>query len=158
MLIYFVSCLLMKERSNLRACLDPVQLPFFPDGVLVRCGKCANCLKHKGNELAVRVYREGISHGFAHWITLTYENSHCPICEHLTLVNVNTGEVVRDEGLNFVDEQDYFFQNAPFEWRRNKNARPTKRYFPLVEEYQSDELFDSPLVWHRELYFSGTAI
>lgn len=145
----------MKERSNLRRCLDPVQLPFFPDGVTVRCGKCANCLRHRGNELAVRVYNQSLSGGYCHWITFTYRNESCPLVERTRVVDTWTGEILDDGELKSSSyDRESFFDEAPFEWRWNRDHKRTKRYHPLIIESPAFDLFGERFIYRREIYFS----
>lgn len=145
----------MLQRSNFRKCLRPLHLSFLAgDLVEFRCGKCANCLAHRGNELTVRVFREAIATDQCHWVTLTYDDEHCPICQTDSLVNTVTGEVVSmSDPVVVSGKNELFFSQAPFEWRRNKKGRHVKRYFPLHLQPE----FLSPyrvLALCRSLYFS----
>lgn len=142
----------MKPRKELNRCLNPVSLPRY-DGFTFRCGKCPACLKHAGAMLAVRVYNEGISTKLCHWITLTYRNEDCPIVEKWSYVDTETGEVLEESPLRYVDSQQDFFDNAPFVWRCNRKNKRVKRYFPLVREFPIVDL-SGRYIARQEMYFS----
>lgn len=65
---------------------------YSPRKLQIPCGKCAECLKKRQNDLTTRVYREAQAKGKASFVTLTYRPEHIPICQSLWQVDLNTGE------------------------------------------------------------------
>lgn len=65
-------------------CLKPVRLTKnldrreFPDGLLVPCGKCFQCRIQKRQEWTIRMIHELDSWESSSFITLTYDDEHCP--------------------------------------------------------------------------------
>lgn len=60
--------------------------------LLLPCGKCAECLRKRQNDLATRVYQEAEARGCATFVTLTYKPSCVPVAQSLWTVNRDTGE------------------------------------------------------------------
>lgn len=46
----------------------------------VPCGKCIECVKRRQNDIAVRVATEAQNYNSMHFVTLTYDNEHVPLC------------------------------------------------------------------------------
>lgn len=59
----------------------------------VPCGKCAECLSKRQNDVAIRCYREAQKFGSCHFVTLTYAPHKVPIAQTLLACDMSTGEV-----------------------------------------------------------------
>lgn len=59
------------------------------------CGKCAECLKKRQNDLSVRVYNEAKAKGSATFVTLTYAPQYIPVAQSMWCADRKTGEFVR---------------------------------------------------------------
>lgn len=64
------------------ACYTPFMVTR-SDGIVVPvpCGKCPACLKRRASHWSFRLQKEAERATSAHWITLTYSNSHVPITQ-----------------------------------------------------------------------------
>lgn len=61
---------------------------------MVPCGCCAECLKKKHNELAIRLYRQCCRSYSVDFLTLTYNNESVPVAFTHEIVDTVTGELV----------------------------------------------------------------
>ena len=78
-------------------CLRPLSLPSVSgsDYAIFSCGSCASCLKRKGRELAVRLFREcQCCSRDVFLLTFTYDNEHLPILATDEVIEVDSGEVI----------------------------------------------------------------
>lgn len=57
-------------------CVKPITLP--ENGLRVPCGKCIACRLQRSREWTVRMLHERSAHEYACFITLTYDEEHCP--------------------------------------------------------------------------------
>lgn len=64
-------CLYPKERDI--KCRDGVTRV-----LVTRCGRCFECQKAYSNEWALRLYHEKKYHKYSFFLTLTYDDEHCP--------------------------------------------------------------------------------
>lgn len=64
-------CMYPKERDV--KCRDGVTRV-----LVTRCGKCFECQKAYSNEWALRLYHEKKYHKYSFFLTLTYDDAHCP--------------------------------------------------------------------------------
>ena len=64
-------CLYPKEREV--KCRDGVTRV-----LVTRCGRCFECQKAYSNEWALRLYHEKKYHLYSLFLTLTYDDAHCP--------------------------------------------------------------------------------
>lgn len=113
----------MLTRETSHPCLNPISLPslFGISARLLPCGKCANCLKRKANELVVRMSRQLLGRR-VHLLTFTYRNESLPIYGRRTVVDSETGEVLKVCS-GFLDSwRDVFLENAPFTRVVNKKV------------------------------------
>lgn len=139
-------------------CLNPVALPFMTGSHLrvFRCGKCANCLRHKGSTLAVRLFREVHSCPDVSFLTFTYRNSDLPIRLFYRTLNAETGEVLAETSPVWANSGEYFYEHCPGKYLKNKNGKPSKRCEPLVEDVT--DVFDLPDVIRLKVqYWSNRA-
>lgn len=65
-------CIYPKEREI--KCRDGVSRI-----LVTRCGKCVECQKAYSNEWALRLYHEKQYYYYTFFLTLTYDNDHCPL-------------------------------------------------------------------------------
>ena len=63
--------------------------------IQVPCGKCAECLAKRQNDLMIRVYEESQHHSPMVFCTLTYAKEYEPIAQSLWAVDKETGEYER---------------------------------------------------------------
>lgn len=63
--------------------------------VKIPCGKCAECLSKRQNDLSSRVYAEAKSKGSAVFVTLTYSPENEPYAQSLWVSDTDTGECTR---------------------------------------------------------------
>lgn len=68
---------------------------YSPRVLSLPCGKCAECLKKRQNDLSVRVYNEAKSKGSATFVTLTYAPKFVPVAQSMWCADKQTGEFVR---------------------------------------------------------------
>ena len=120
-------------------CLNLISLPKVTgcDVACIPCGQCSECLKRKGNELAVRLIRECMSKKYAYMLTFTYDNEHLPILKSESNIDFRTGEILSPFSRRFITdsaERKFFFDNCPFTWQFNKKGERVKRYSPLCFE------------------------
>lgn len=52
----------------------------FPEGLLVACGRCLPCRKQRAREWALRLIHEKPYSLYQNFVTLTYDEKHCPKC------------------------------------------------------------------------------
>ena len=107
------------------------------DVACIPCGKCSECLKRKGNELAVRLIRECMSSKYCYLLTFTYDDKHLPILRTESYIDYRTGEILCPFSQKFVTDESermYFFYHAPYTWHFNKLGYRVKRYHPLCSE------------------------
>lgn len=64
------------------SCQHPVKVYRNGKSFYVNCGKCAPCLKQRGDMLTSRVMREFSDNPFAYFVTLTYDNKHIPLVKY----------------------------------------------------------------------------
>lgn len=65
----------------------------------VPCGKCVVCLRKRKSDYAARLQREVKNASNMHFVTLTYNNMHIPICETFYKVDIETGELIQGNSL-----------------------------------------------------------
>ena len=70
----------------------------------VACGKCAECLRTKQNDLAARCVRQAQLSGSMHFLTLTYNDDFLPFSMVLERVDKTSGEVFK-ESLKLINRQ-----------------------------------------------------
>ena len=63
--------------------------------IVIPCGKCAECLAKRQNDLSTRVYYEAKAKGSATFITLTYAPEYEPYSQSLWCSDMNSGECFR---------------------------------------------------------------
>lgn len=63
--------------------------------VVVPCGKCAECLKKRQNDIMCRCYAQGKEAKSMHFITMTYKEEELPIAQTIYKVDKETGEITR---------------------------------------------------------------
>lgn len=128
-------------------CLNPISLRLVTgtDAALIPCGKCAECLKRKANELTVRVIREVEALGNFTMVTLTYDNKSIPIGVTSYDCDTDTGEIFALKPVVFSKKSkngDFyrkkFFEEAPYKMVLNKDGKPSKRYAPLFTEVDGE--------------------
>lgn len=68
---------------------------YSPRVLSLPCGKCAECLKKRQNDLSVRVYNEAKAKGSATFVTLTYAPKFVPVAQSMWCADRQTGEFVR---------------------------------------------------------------
>lgn len=57
----------------------PCEKPFINKGVPCPCGKCESCAKRRASGWSFRILKEAELKGSAFFVTLTYDNEHCPM-------------------------------------------------------------------------------
>lgn len=97
-------------------------------GYTVPCGKCAECMKAKSNDLAIRSYLEARKMGSMHFLTLTYNDVNLPFSRRIVMTDKSTGEIYSDfKSLN-LSELDYRSMDLPFYYFTQKfEALPASR-------------------------------
>lgn len=123
-------------------CLRPISVPKVTGTKrsILRCGKCAHCLRQKRNELAVRAMREMQGKKVV-FLTFTYTDDTCPVY-HLHQEFDENGVIYKE--YDQIERFPRFFKDAPFVWVTNKQGVKVKRYKPLIE-------FSKPLIGLRQL-------
>lgn len=125
-------------------CIKPIRLQRLTgsDAAIVPCGKCPECLRHKANELAVRIVREVDTSKDFYFVTLTYDNGKLPVAMSAFDVNLDTGEfngvgdplVLRPNAKNrpIINE---FLENADYEivYSNGKAVKKFRPYFTYVD-------------------------
>ena len=139
-------------------CLNPIRLPKITgtDTALVPCGKCAECLANKANDLTVRVVREAEYFKDFFFTTLTYDNDHIPMQVTECNVTADFEEVVNRQYI--VDDTELrqdFFKNADYTWVTNKSGKVVKRYMPYKYDEEADITAGDEVFGHYKLaYFT----
>lgn len=72
--------------------------------VVVPCGKCAECLKKRQNDVMCRCYAEGKNAKSMHFLTMTYKEEELPIAQTLHSVDTETGEIIRESDPELVPD------------------------------------------------------
>lgn len=73
--------------------------------VVVPCGKCAECLKKRQNDIMCRCYAEGKSASSMHFLTMTYKEEELPIAQTLHMVDRETGEITRISDPELIEDE-----------------------------------------------------
>lgn len=123
------------------SCLRPRALRVSQGIAVIPCGKCAECLKIRANELAVRVFREAQYRGNFFFLTLTYRDDMLPVQHNRFEVDVETGEyrfLSSERAIQFRAAQ--FRDCAPYKRVRNKKGVWCKRFQPYC--YEVDGIYN----------------
>lgn len=88
-------------------CLNLISLPRVTgsDVACIPCGQCSECLKRKGNELAVRLIRECMASKYCFLLTFTYDDSHLPILRTEEPINPQSGEFLPASYQTYVTDE-----------------------------------------------------
>lgn len=128
----------MLERGK-NECLRPKAVPRVTGSKLavLRCGQCVNCLRHKGAQLAVRLFRETNANPLVYFLTFTYRNNALPVRSFVRTICEETGEVMFESAPRWIDEPKEslrFYRECPGEMKTNKDGKRSKLCRPLVED------------------------
>lgn len=152
-LIVLIGSAMVRVQTDTNACLHPVALPFVSGShlPLFRCGKCSACLRHKGAQLAVRLFREMQSLSKVFFITFTYRNEDLPIQSFEYVVNRDTGSVDWSSSAR-IDHCSgkLFYKLCPGEYLPNKTGKRSKRCFPLDVVTKFDDVYE----YHNVKYWT----
>ncbi len=100
---------------HLRSCDNPIRVynKYLDEYVWVSCGKCPTCRKNRAQKWVSRLEDERKQHLFSVFVTLTYDESHLPLC------HIQKENLVSDDGricipfdeLEFLSSADADFFN-----------------------------------------------
>ena len=145
----------MLERGK-NDCLRPKAVPRLTGSKLavLRCGQCVNCLRHKGAQLAVRLFRETNANPLVYFLTFTYRNDALPIRSFVRSICEETGEVMFESAPRWIvdsKESARFYRECPGEMKTNKDGKRSKLCRPLVEDISTPF---SPYITLKTTYWS----
>lgn len=130
--------------------IDNILRPYRFSNITVPCGHCAECLRKKQNDLAVRCFLEAKKRGSMHFVTLTYCEGTLPFTARAVMVDKETGEMFSDRKCKLLRDIDYVtlhltpgFFNDKFETiDPSKKARYYYHYSEYVKDYLGYPFYD----------------
>lgn len=141
-------------------CLNPVWLK--EKQVFVPCGKCSECLKHAGNDFAVRVIRECQNCKGFHFVTLTYDDDHLPLMvtdvpvydagkaawwfadKHINCTSTNKNKHTKQQ-------RDEFFRDAKYDRVTTDSGKVVKKYKLKIDISDDCFRFIAPSVCNKDV-------